>query len=304
METILITGGTGLVGQRLSHILKESGYRVIHLSRKEDLKAEFPAYHWDIQKGIIAEDALLQADHIVHLAGANVASRRWTAKFKRMAIDSRVKSIALLAKELKRLNKLPKSFISASAIGYYGDRGDELMIEKSPPAGKGFLSDTTIRWELAADDIVSLGIRVALLRVGIVLSAKDGALPKMMMSFKANCGTWFGDGSQYYSWIHIDDVAKIFQYAIENETMRGAYNAVAPNPVTNKIFIKTLSKALDKKSLLFPTPAFAIRLAMGEMADIVLRGCRVSPKKIQQAGFEFEHPDLEAALKDVILRNV
>lgn len=304
MDTILITGGTGLVGQRLSYMLTSSGYRVIHLSRKENLNAEFPAYRWDIEEGFIDKIALTEADHIIHLAGANVASQRWTKKFKKIAIDSRVKSISLLAKELKRLGKLPKSFISASAVGYYGNRGDEVLIEKSPPADKGFLSETTVRWEMAADDVVSLGIRVALLRIGIVLSTVDGALPKMMLSFKANVGAWFGDGSQYYSWIHIDDLAKMFQYAIEHEEVRGAYNAVAPNPVTNKVFVQTLSKALDKKSLLLPTPAFTLRLAMGEMADIVLHGSRVNADKIQAAGFDFKHPDLEAALRDVISREV
>ncbi len=304
MDTILITGGTGLVGQRLSYMLTTSGYRVIHLSRKENLNTAFPAYRWDIEEGYIDETALLQADHIIHLAGANVASQRWTKKFKKIAIDSRVKSISLLAKKLKRLDKLPKSFISASAIGYYGNRGDEILIEKSPPADKGFLSETTVRWELAADEVVSLGIRVALLRIGIVLSTVDGALPKMMLSFKANVGAWFGDGSQYYSWIHIDDLAKMFQYAIEHEDIRGAYNAVAPNPVTNKVFVQTLSKAMDKKSLLLPTPAFTLRLAMGEMADIVLHGSRVNADKIQATGFDFEHPELETAVRDLIARGI
>ncbi len=304
MQTILITGGTGLIGQRLSCMLKESDYNVIHLSRKENLTTEFPAYRWDIPNGFIDKTALQKADHIIHLAGANIAGHRWTKKFKKIALDSRVNSLKLLAKELKKLEETEgkelKSFISASAIGYYGNRGDEWLIEKSAPGDKGFLSETTVQWELAADHVVSLGIRVALLRIGIVLSTKDGALPQLMLSFKANTGTWFGNGKQYYSWIHLDDMARMFQYALENEHVRGAYNAVAPNPVTNKDFVKTIAKALNKKSLMFPTPAFAARLAMGEMADIVLHGSRVNSQKIQDAGFKFKHPDLEAALKDLV----
>jgi len=301
MITVLITGGTGLVGTRLSQMLRDKGYRVTHLSRKENLEAEFPAYRWDIDKGFVDPDALTEADHIVHLAGASIVGPRWSKRRKQLIVSSRVDSLKLLAQQLKASNLSPQSFISASAVGYYGNTGDAIITEQSPPGTKGFLSETCVQWEIAADDIAAMSIRLVKLRIGIVLSALDGALPKMMMSFKTNVGTWFGNGAQYYPWIHIDDIAGMFVKAIEDNNMRDTYNATAPNPVTNKEFIKILAKALDKKALLIPTPVPAMRLAMGEMADTILHGSRVIPARMQAEGFQFAHPNLEEALRDVIL---
>jgi len=301
MNTVLITGGTGLVGTRLSQMLHDKGYRVIHLSRKEQLQAKFPAYRWDINEGFIDPAALDKADHIVHLAGASIIGPRWTKHRKKVIIDSRVNSLKLLAQQLKTLDKLPQSFIAASAVGYYGNTGDKVITEQSPPSQTGFLSETCVRWEVAADDIAAINIRLVKLRIGIVLSTIDGALPKMMISFKANVGTWFGNGQQYYPWIHIDDLASMFIQAIEKKDMRDVYNATAPNPVTNKDFIKTLSKALDKKSLLIATPSLVLRLAMGEMADTILHGNRVIPERMLAENFQFQHPNLEEALRDLIL---
>ena len=301
---ILITGGTGLVGMHLSRMLRDKGYEVAHLSRSANLQAEFPAYRWDIDSEFVDEKALREADAIIHLAGASIVGKRWSDKQKQRIIDSRVKSLKLLAQKIESSGANLQSFISASAVGYYGDTGDMIVTEASPAGDTGFLAESCKLWETAVQDLTNLGIRTARIRIGIVLSTIDGALPKILLSFKANAGTWFGDGSQYYPWIHIDDLARIFIKAIEEDTIKGAYNATAPNPATNKDFVKILAKALDKKALLVPTPAFAMRIAMGEMADTVLHGSRVIPQKITDAGFEFKFPDLEAAFRDVIRRKV
>ena len=301
---ILITGGTGLVGMHLSRMLRDKGNEVIHLSRKENLQAEFPAYRWDIDADFVDEKALQQAKHIVHLAGASIVGKRWTAKQKQRILDSRVKSIQLLVRQIQSSGAATQSFISASAVGYYGNRGEEIITEQSPAGDSGFLVESCELWEKAVEDVTALDIRTVRMRIGIVLSTVDGALPKILLSFKANAGTWFGDGSQYYPWIHIDDLARMFVRAIEDDTMQGAYNGTAPNPVSNKNFVKILAKALDKKALLVPTPTFAMRLAMGEMADTVLHGSRVIPQRMTEAGFEFKFEDLEAAFRDVIQRKV
>lgn len=301
---ILITGGTGLVGMHLSRMLRDKGHEVIHLSRKENLQAEFPAYRWDIDGDFVDDRALQQADHIIHLAGASIVGKRWSARQKQRILDSRVKSIKLLARQIQSSGASIQSFISASAVGYYGNTGDEIITEQSPAGDSGFLVESCELWEQAVEDITALGIRTVRMRIGIVLSTVDGALPKILLSFKANAGTWFGDGSQYYPWIHIDDVARMFVRAIENDTMQGVYNATAPNPATNKDFVKILAKALDKKALLVPTPAFAMRLAMGEMADTILHGSRVIPQRMIAAGFEFKFEGLETAFRDVVERKV
>ena len=301
---ILITGGTGLVGMHLGRMLRDKGHQVSHLSRKENLQAEFPAYRWDIDEEFVDAKALQEADAIVHLAGASIVGKRWTAKQKQRILDSRVKSIRLLARQIQDSGASVQSFISASAVGYYGNTGELIVTEASPAGDSGFLVESCELWEQAVEDVAFLGIRTVRMRIGIVLSVLDGALPKILLSFKANAGTWFGDGAQYYPWIHIDDVARMFVKAIEDNTIQGAYNATAPNPVTNKDFVKILAKALDKKALLVPTPAFAMRLVMGEMADTVLHGSRVIPQRMIEAGFEFKFEDIEAAFRDLIQRKV
>ncbi len=285
-------------------MLRDKGYEVAHLSRRENLQAEFPAYRWDIDGDFVDEKALQQADHIIHLAGASIVGKRWSARQKQRILDSRVKSLELLARQIKSSGASIQSFISASAVGYYGNRGDEIITEASPAGDSGFLVESCELWEQAVENVTALGIRTVRMRIGIVLSTVDGALPKILLSFKANAGTWFGDGSQYYPWIHIDDLAQMFIRTIEDDTMQGAYNGTAPNPVTNKEFVTILAKALDKKALLVPTPAFAMRLAMGEMADTVLHGSRVIPQRMTEAGFEFKFEDLEAAFRDLIKRKV
>jgi uncharacterized protein (TIGR01777 family) len=303
METVLITGGTGLVGQRLSRVLKQKGFQVIHLSRKANLEATFPAYQWDINAGTIDKTALEKADYIIHLAGAGVADGTWTEKRKQAIIDSRVKSAVLIQNTLKAMDKKPRAVICASASGFYGNRGDKIL-DESASMGKGFLAEVVEKWEAANSGFVDLGIRTAMFRIGIVLSTQGGALEKMLPTYKVRIGTYFGDGSQYYSWIHIDDLCEMFAFAIQNKNVEGVYNAVAAKPVTNKYLAEAIGTALNSKAVLLPAPAFVMRLVMGEMAEIILDGVRLSPKKIIDAGFRFMYDDVEYALRDVVERKI
>ena len=298
MKNILITGGSGLVGTRLTEMLLEKAYEVSHLSRRKAEKKDISVYQWNVNEGFIEEEAIAKADCIVHLAGAGVADSRWTAARKKVIIDSRVKSNELLFKYLSKGNHKVKSFVGASAIGFYGDRGNELLTETASK-GNDFLSKTTQLWEKSSEKIESLAIRRVLLRIGIVLSLKGGALPKTAFPLHFCIGSYFGDGQQYYSWIHIDDLCKMFVFAIENKELKGIFNAVAPNPVTNKAFVRNIGEAMNKKNVLLPTPAFAMRLALGEMSSIVLNGSKVSAEKIKNAGFQFKYEHLETALAEI-----
>ncbi len=300
MATVLIGGGSGLIGQRLSELLLAKGYEVIHLSRKEDLNAPFPKYKWDLQAGIIDERALTKADYIINLAGAGIADKRWTESRKRLIVESRTQSTLLIKNALARLEKKPKALILASAIGFYGDRGREWVDEDSLPGKRGFLAESTQEWEASMHQSAALKIRQAIIRIGIVLSTKGGALKPFILQNQFRLGNYFGNGKQYYSWIHIDDLCKIFIYAMENESVEGIFNGVGPNPVSLYDFVKSLAKAMDKRAIMIPVPTFAIRLAMGEMADMVLSSTRVSAAKIESTGFQFEHPELVPALKNLL----
>lgn len=303
MATILIAGGTGLIGKRLSVLLSEQGHTVHHLSRTRNLQARFPAYQWDLNRGVIDEEAILSADYVINLAGAGIADKRWTEARKQLIISSRVKSAALLLQKFEELDHRPRAYISSAAIGYYGDRGDKWLTETASP-GEGFLSESCVAWEEAIQTVAASGIRTVGLRIGIVLSTQGGAMEKMMLPLKLSAGTYFGDGRQYYSWIHIDDLCRMFIWAVENDQAQGFYNAVAPQPVINKSLTKALADAMNKPALLVPAPAFAMRMAMGEMADVVLASARVSAEKVLDAGFTFQFADLEAALKDLLERKI
>jgi uncharacterized protein (TIGR01777 family) len=303
MKTVLITGGTGLIGSRLSQLLKSRGYRVTHLSRRRNIDAPFPAYKWDIKKGEIEAEALTQADYIITLAGAGIADSRWTAARKKLIIDSRVNGIRLIKEKLQALNYLPKAIIGATAIGYYGDSGQELIDENSP-SGDDFLAESVKAWEAAYDDLATLNVRLPRIRVGIVLSTQGGALQKMLPTYKVGFGTYFGDGRQIYSWTHLDDICNIFIHAIENEEMTETYNGVAPNPVSNKHLMESIAVAKNMNEVVFPAPAFAIKFALGEMAAVVLSGSNVSSKKIESTGYSFEYKDVVPALRDLLQRKI
>jgi len=299
MQTILITGGTGLIGSRLSQLLTEKKYNVIHLSRRQNLKATYPAYAWDLNNKTIDQEAIEKADAIIHLAGAGIADKRWTEKRKKIIEDSRVKGTELLVEKLNEYNHNVKVLVGGSAVGYYGDRGSELCMEDTE-LGEGFLSETCQKWEDSYNGLKELDIRNPLIRTGIVLSTKGGALQKMLPSYNVRVGTYFGSGEQYYSWIHIDDICNLFIYALENKQMNGIYNGSAPEPITNYELAKAIGDAMEKKVLLMPAPTFAMKFALGEMAAVVLDSTRAIPEATMNAGFAYQYPEPVKALKDII----
>ena len=302
-ESVLLAGGTGLVGDRLCQILLQNGYRVMILSRKKFQNGNIPVYEWDIDKGTIDENAILRADYVVNLAGAGIADARWTAERKKLITESRTKSAALLLATFKKLNHFPKAYLSAAAIGFYGNRADEILDEESS-AGKGFLSESCIAWENAIQTVADAGIRTVAYRTGIVLSTEGGALAETIKPLRFGLASYFGNGKQYYSWIHIDDLCNMFLRGIEDETFSGTYNAVAPNPVSNKEFTKILKHCYPRFSILVPVPSFVMRLILGEMADVVLTSSIVSSAKIEQENFVFQYPELAPALKDLLDREI
>ena len=302
MSTVLLAGGSGLIGSRLNKLLQAKGYSTILLSRRKRKNPSF--YQWDVDKGTIEEEAILKADYVINLAGAGIVDKRWTVSRKKELIESRVKSARLLKDSFQRLNKKPKAYLSASAIGFYGNRGEEWLTEISKAGDDGFLAECTVAWEEAAKELSELDIRTAILRIGIVLSTQGGALKEMIFPMKLGVAGYFGNGAAYYPWIHIDDVCNQFIWALENEKASGIYNAVAPNPVTVKDLTKKIKKARGRFALALPIPSFALQIGMGEMAEMLLNSARVSCEKIQQAGFEFEHPKLGKALKDILKRKI
>jgi uncharacterized protein (TIGR01777 family) len=295
---ILITGASGLIGSKLSDSLSKN-HSIVHLGRTKR-SGRFPSFIWNVEKQEIDPQALDEVETIIHLAGANVGDKRWTAPWKKEILNSRIQSTQLLFDSLKNKPNSIRTFVSASAIGYYGFEGDSVFDEESKP-GNDFLAQVTKQWEDEVDKINSLGIRVVKIRTGVVLSKSGGALEKMAQPVKFGVGSPLGSGSQYISWIHIDDLCSIFTKAIEDEKMNGAYNA-ATNWVTNAALTSSIAKTLDKPLWLPNVPAFVLKLILGEMADIVLNGAKVSSERIKNAGFQFKFTNLEDALNDLLIR--
>jgi uncharacterized protein (TIGR01777 family) len=295
---ILLTGGTGLLGSKLTKALLDKGYSVSHLSRKPGNDVRVHTYLWDVDKGEIDEHAVDGVDIIVHLAGANVSEGRWTDERKKEIIHSRVKSIGLIYQLLKNNPHTVTTVISASATGYYGDRADELLTETSAP-GTDFLANVCLQWEHAVDAGESLGLRVLKFRTGVVLDAAGGALAKMATPVKFGVGSPLGNGKQWVPWIHEEDVVGMYLYGIENGNLTGDYNMVAPNPVTNKQLTQAIAKQLHRPLWLPNVPAFALKLLLGEMGEIVLASTKASAQKIEGAGFKFKYPTLAWALKEI-----
>lgn len=291
------------MGKHLSKKLKEKGYSVAVLSRTSKKDVDIPTYSWDIEKKQIDKEAIETADCIIHLAGASIAEKRWTAKRKQLIIDSRVKSGQLIFDKVKENKNKLKIFISASAIGYYGAvTSDKIFSETDPPAND-FLGETCKQWEQSADRFEELGIRTVKIRTGIVLSKQGGALEKMITTVKMGIGSPLGSGKQYMPWIHIDDLCGIYIKAIEDAQMNGAYNAVAPNHKTNSDFTKEMAHVLKKPLWLPNVPSIALKIIFGSMSAIILKGSRVSSEKIKAAGYNFLFPDLESALIDLCKKN-
>ncbi|HEX8504912.1 MAG TPA: TIGR01777 family oxidoreductase [Hymenobacter sp.] len=296
---VLITGGTGLIGTRLAELLIDSGFEVALLSREPAKSSHFRSFRWDPRAGTIDEAAVPYADYIVNLAGASVSDGKWTDERKRDIMTSRLGGLALLSRELTKPGHHVQGFISASAIGVYGDTADTLLTEESPPGlpTHDFLADVAHQWELAAEPIAALGIRTVIPRIGIVLSTEGGALPQIARPVKLGAGAALGSGRQYMSWIHLDDICRLFTAMLEDPSWQGTYNAVAPNPVTNQQFTETLAQVLHRPLVLPKVPAFGLKLAMGEMSEIVLASQNVSAQKVLKQGFRFEYPELRGALE-------
>jgi len=294
---ILLTGGAGLIGSHLTEQLLQKGYRVSHLSRSEGNDARVKTFVWNVDKGGIDEQCIDGVDIVIHLAGASIADNRWTEQQKTAIIDSRTKSIGLIYNLLHKKKHQVHSIISASAIGYYGDRGDELMTEDSPPSND-FMAKCCITWENEVDEGMALGLRIVKFRTGVVLD-KKGALAKMAMPVKLYLGSPLGNGKQCIPWIHSQDVVDMYIYAIENENIAGVYNMIAPNPVTNKQLTRAIAKQLHKPLWLPNVPAFILKLLLGEMSTIVLGSTKVSAQKIEDAGFRFKYPAVKEALAEI-----
>lgn len=306
MATILLTGGTGMIGRALQQFLTRKGYSVIVLVRDDAKRPQvnnITYARWNIEKGEIDKDAIASADYIIHLAGANVAAKRWTAKRKHEIVDSRVKSGNLIVKSLKEIPNKVKAVVSVSAIGWYGP---DTVVSKQEGftentlANNDFLGNTCRLWEESIQPVEALGKRLIITRLGIVLSNEGGALAEFKKPLKAGVAAILGNGKQVISWIHMDDVCRLFLFAIEHETIQGIYNAVANETVSNKAFTLALAHKMRGKFFIpVHVPAFALKLAMGEMSIEVLKSATVSNKKIHDAGFTFLYPSVDAALDDL-----
>ena len=299
MKKVLITGGTGLLGSEISKLFIKQGNEVCFLSRTEDLTADIKRYKWDIENATIDIKAFDGVTDIIHLAGAGVADKRWTASRKKVIEDSRIESANLLSKTIIE-NDLPiKSYISASAIGIYGDRDDEWLYENSA-IENNWLAEVCEKWEATCDPITEFGIRTACVRIGLVMSNKGGALSKLTTGVKLGVNPILGDGKQYYSWIHVADLASIFVYVLNDEKIIGPINAVAPNPVNNKTFTIAIQKAMKKNPLNPTMPKKVMQFALGEMSSVLFDSARVSADLIQQKGYEFEFTVIDAALSNLL----
>ena len=292
---VAIAGGSGFLGQMLAARLRAKGHRVVTMTRKSGL-ADSITWHPDGSPGTLAGD-LEGVDAVVNLAGENLAGGRWTASRKEALVSSRILSTRTLAAAVNAAARPPRVFVSGSGVGYYGAHGDEPVTEATPP-GTDFLARVCVDWEQEARAVNAAHTRLAIVRSAVVLAKDGGALQKMLLPFKLGIGGTLGSGTQYFPWIHADDWVSMVTWLIDNDEASGAFNAVAPGPVTNHAFTRTLARVLGRPAL-FKVPAFAMRLAAGEMADMVLHGQRVMPVRAEQLGFQFMHRALEPALQSL-----
>jgi len=295
---ILITGGSGGLGKHLSDLLLSKGHSVSFLSRKPGHDNRIKSYTWDVKNGIIDEHSIDGVDTVIHLAGAGIAGKRWTTKRKKELVDSRVKSIELVYSLLIKKPHNVKTVISASAVGYYSNRGDELMTETSTPA-TDFIAKCCVEWEAAVDEGEKLNLRVVKFRTGVVLDKKAGALATIAIPVKLYIGSAIGSGKQWISWIHWEDVVNMYLFAIDNQTLKGTFNMVAPNPVTNAQLTRALAKQLKKPLWAPKVPAFLLKILLGEMSSVVLASTKVACDKITDAGFNFKYTNLQGSLAEI-----
>jgi len=296
---VTVSGATGRVGRHLVAALKARGDDVVALSRDPDKAGEqlgVKAYAWDLKDEAVPKEALLGRDAVVHLAGEDVG-QRWNKEIKAEILDSREKGTRNMVHSIFETKPRPKTLVCASAAGYYGDRGSE-VVDEAEPSGSDWLSEVCARWERQAET-AKVGTRLVIVRTGIVLDADGGALAKMLPPFKAGVGGPIGSGKQYMPWIHLDDLIGIYLAAIDNQAFHGPINASAPEPATNKDFAKALGHAI-KRPALAPVPGIAIKAMYGEMSQIVLKGVRMVPGRAAELGYEFQHPDLGEALRSTL----
>jgi uncharacterized protein (TIGR01777 family) len=301
MATILITGGTGLIGLRLAEMLKKQDHRLHLLSRNDKPVKHYDAvFSWDVQSGRIDESAFDGVDIIVHLAGAGIADHRWTDDRKKEILSSRVDSAKLIHETLKRRNQKINVFVSGSAIGWYGAHSDSLTHNETEPAASDFMGETCRKWELSADLFKDVAERIVKIRTGVVLSKTSGALPKMAQPVKWFVGSPLGSGKQQIPWIHLDDICAIFSNAVSDSRYYGPINATATENCSNKEFTKALAKVLHRPMIPIHVPSFVIKALFGEMAVVVLEGSRVSNHRIKQMGYSFQYPSLETAIRNIL----
>ncbi|RDB05941.1 TIGR01777 family oxidoreductase [Runella aurantiaca] len=300
-KTVLITGGTGMIGSRLTTLLLEKGYEVSYLSRKKEPVTHVKVYKWDVAKGIIEEEALAKADYLIHLAGAGIADQRWTPARQQEIITSRTQSIELIARHLQGRPYKLKAFVSSSATGFYGANTGDIRLTEETHSGTDFLSHVTRSWENASELIHNVGIRTTKLRVGVVLSTQGGALPKIAAPIRWGVGSPLGSGKQWVSWIHIEDLCKMYIEALENEKWSGIYNAVAPTPVTNEDLTSQIAAVLKRPLWLPNVPSFALKILFGQMADVVLGSNYVVNDRIAKTtDFTYSFESVSAALQDLL----
>jgi uncharacterized protein (TIGR01777 family) len=305
MQTVLITGGSGLVGQELSKMLINKGFKVIILSRNKNSSNNNIQYaQWDIKKQTIDLKALQEADFIIHLAGAGVVDKKWTESYKKEILLSRTESSKLIIDALSKNPNKVKAIISASAIGWYGpDKKNDYSFSETDAPDNNFLGETCRLWEESVDPATKIGIRVCKLRTGIVLTKKGGALREFIKPIKMGIAGILGRGNQIISWIHIEDLCRMFIHCMENDQLQGSYNAVAPSPVSNKTLTISLAKLL--KGIFFipvHVPVFILKLMMGQRSIEILKSTTVSCEKIKKTGFVFYYPTIDAALKNIFLK--
>lgn len=300
---ILISGGTGLIGSRLVELL-DIDHQINILTRSpRPSQGNVHYYKWDPKANTMDEEALGGVDAIINLAGAGIADDRWTNNRKKVILNSRVDSSTTLAKYLKERSDKPKVYIGASAVGYYGDRGADRLTESDSP-GEGFLSEVTVTWEESHQLVSDLIDRSMILRIGIVLSTKGGALKEILKPTSLGAYGYFGNGQAYYSWIHIDDICGMMIAALKDDKYDGVYNGSAPEPLTNKALVKAVKKAKEGFGLVMPVPVVALKLAMGEMTEMLTNSTRVIPQNMIEENYPYKYIDATAAVKDLINRKI
>lgn len=300
-KNVLLTGGTGFIGSHLVELLLDNGYDVSVLSRSaKKSNPQITYYQWNLKQNFIDEEAVLNADFIIHLSGEGIVEKRWTKRRKKAIIDSRVQPIELIHAVLVKHNKTLDAFISASAIGIYGAKTNHKICTENTPPADDFLGTTCQKWENAVDTIGALDIRTVKVRTGIVMGKDEGFIKKLVPTFKSGFGAVLGSGKQYLPWIYIDDLCRIYLKAVTDETLEGPYNACVTDNTTNSRFSKTFANLFGYTIWLPKIPPFFLRLLLGEMSQAVLEGQRVSSEKIQETGFEFQFTDLEKTLINCI----